>query len=162
MAVEKFKVVSVEKFNPADTDSFKELKGEFAKCKNPKSTCPYKDGHEVSFEEFQVIAWQHPKLGSGKYIAIKFKEYSEPLSVSAPLKSVTAYSSASAEDMEDIVSVGGLSDIIRNNEWSDNLLDLILEFFKDKVTIKLTSYYVPLANGARGKRNLINVVKKTT
>lgn len=162
MAIEKFKITSVEKFNPTDVESFKELKKGFAQCKNPKSSCPYKDEQEVTFEEFQVITWQHPKFVGGKYIAIKFKEYSEVLSLSAPLKAVTAYSSADAEDMVDIVSTGGLATIIKDNEWQDNLLDLVVDFFKETTQIKLTAYYVPLANGTRGKRNLINVVKKTT
>lgn len=162
MAVEKFKTSVALTAKASDESSLNEVKKDFENCKNPlQSSCPFKDGQEVKFEGFQVIEWSHSKFGSGKYIAIKFEGLNDAMSLSSAVKSVTAYAAADSEDMTDIANKGGLSALISDKGWSSDLLDEIVAFFKEgKFAIKLTPFYVPL-RGVRGKRNLINVVKKS-
>lgn len=163
MAVEKFKTSVVLTAKASDASSLDKVKEDFNNCKNPlQSSCPFKDGQEVKFEGFQIIEWTHSKFGSGKYIAVKFEGLNDVMSLSSAVKSVTAYAAADSDEMTDIANKGGLSALISEKGWSSDLLDEIVAFFKEgKFAIALTPFYVPL-RGVRGKRNLINVVKKTT
>lgn len=138
------------------------IKTQLSDCKNPfASQCPFKDNQEVEFENIVPVSWEHEKFGSGKYLAIKFKNIDATLSLSSLLKTDNAYKDQNDKETTTIKNSGGLAEIVEKGRFNDSLIDAIYNFFsKGKFKIKLTTYYRPVSYSSTLKTsNLMNVVK---
>lgn len=162
------KVTKISTMTAEEKASYKEqLKNNLKDYKNPfASANPFKDEQELIFEGLTEVAWSHQKYGSGKYLALSFVGIEPTISLSTFLKEVEGYPNFEIKDTDKAKSFkndGGFADWLRLQEWDENLIDNIEEYFgklaePNKVKVKLTKYYIPMGS-SRKACSLTNLIQ---